>query len=355
MKSITLKNPIDAHLHVRKGDTLATTVPLAANQFAHAVIMPNTKPAIQTVEDVRRYKAEILEHVPRENYFEPLMTFKILPETDPKEVRRFRPESSAGSGLSMSSVIAGKVYPKDLTTNAEDGVDDYFALWPVFEKMQELDIPLCIHGEMPGKDIEGLHREREFLRTLKLIVRSFPKLRVVMEHITTDAAVEAVLSLPANVAATITAHHLIITCDDVGVDRMNPHNYCKPVAKMRADRDALIYAATSGCPKFFFGSDSAPHDKTSKECDGPCAGVFSAPILLPLLAQIFAEHNALDRLERFVCRNARAFYRISRYVGLPDLLVTLMNSPMVVPSIIDGFVPFKAGQELSWSIAKNEL
>ncbi len=351
MKQVTLKNPIDAHLHVRQEKTLATTVPLAASQFAQAIIMPNPKPPIQTAEDVLRYKQEILEHVPKGNHFEPLMTFKILPETDPDQVDRLVPASVGVRCQSL--VISGKIYPKGLTTHAEDGVDDFFALWPVFEKMQELDIPVCLHGEMPGDHIEGPDREREFLRTLKLIVRSFPDLRIVMEHITTDAAVDAILSLPANVAATITAHHLMITCDDVGVDRMQPHNYCKPVAKKKADRAALIYAATSGCPKFFFGSDSAPHDKHSKECDGPCAGVFSAPILLQCLAQTFAEHNALDRLQRFACDNAKAFYRIIRYTSTPNLVVTLWNSPMVVPSIIDGFVPFMAEQKLSWSI-KNE-
>lgn len=352
MKQVTLKNPIDAHVHFRQDEVLETTIPQTAWRFAHAIVMPNTKPPIQTLEDVHRYKKEIMEFVPKEYHFEPLMTFKILPETDPDQVDRLVPRSVGVRCQSL--VIAGKIYPKGLTTHAEDGVDDYFALWPVFEKMQKLDIPLCIHGEMPGGHIEGLHREREFLRTLKLIARSFPDLRIVMEHITTADAVEAVLSLPANVGATITAHHLMITCDDVGFDRMQPHNYCKPVAKFRADRDALVYAATSGCPKFFFGSDSAPHAKESKECDCPCAGVFSAPILLPLLAQIFDEHNALDRLEKFVCSNAARFYRIGRLLSTPDLHVTLWNSPMVVPEMVGEFVPFKAGETINWSIGKNE-
>ncbi len=356
MQSITLVNPIDAHLHLRQEKTLAITVPLAASQFAQAIIMPNTKPPIRTPEEVYGYKRAIMELLPQNSYFEPLMTFKILPDTSPDDVDRLVPRVfTTGNERAQSLVVAGKVYPKGLTTNAEDGVDDYFALWPVFEKMQELDIPLCLHGEMPGDDIEGLDREKEFLRTLKLIVRSFPNLRVVMEHITTNDAVAAVLSLPANVAATITAHHLVLTCDDVGVDRMRPHHYCKPVAKRRKDRDALIYAATSGCPKFFFGSDSAPHTKEAKECDCPCAGVFSAPILLPLLAQIFAEHNALDRLEKFTCRNAGLFYKTIRHAAQTDLIITLWNCPMVVPEMIDGFVPFLAGKTIPWSIGKNVM
>ncbi|OGY32709.1 MAG: hypothetical protein A3C02_03675 [Candidatus Andersenbacteria bacterium RIFCSPHIGHO2_02_FULL_45_11] len=271
------------------------------------------------------------------------MTFKILPDTSPAML----PE------LKQRGAIAGKVYPKNVTTNADDGVEDFFALSPVFHAMEELGIALCFHGEMPGKHIEGMNREREFLRTLRFVAKTFPKLRIVMEHITTAAAVDAVLDLPDTVAATITVHHLMLTHDDVGADRMQPHHFCKPVAQWKADRDVLIQAAISGCPKFFFGSDSAPHLKEKKECSDCCAGVFTAPVALPLLAAIFDTFYALDRLQKFVYDSAKAFYRIDEFWTLPAGLqqpkMQLSKEPWTVPTEINGVVPFMAGETLDWS------
>lgn len=332
--------PVDAHLHVRQGDLLRMVAPITAQYFSYAVIMPNTQPAISTPEDVQQYRAEIVRTTGDFKKFIPLMTFKILPAFDPR----------LAIGMNYAGAVAGKVYPKGLTTNAEDGVDDFFALFPVFEAMQNYGLVLCLHGEMPGNHIEGLDRERAFLRTLSLIARTFPRLKIVLEHITTDAAVETVLQLPNNVSATITVHHLLLTHDDVGADRMRPHNFCKPVAKARADRDALIYAATSGCPKFFFGSDSAPHSADRKESAECCAGCFTAPVCLPLLAEIFERHNALDRLEKFVIWSAATFYRLSFPMENQRQTLTLVKKPMKVPDRIGPVVPFWAGQEISWSV-----
>lgn len=344
MKELTFK-ACDMHVHFRQGDMLTKVAPLTAQHFARALLMPNTTPPIRTAADARRYKREVMDACSQYKGFEPLMTFKILPDTTPEMVRDFLP--SLGQ---IPIAVAGKVYPKGLTTNAQDGVEDYFELFPVFEVMQELGLILCLHGEKPGKYIEGLDRERAFLGTLKFIVATFPDLKIVMEHITTDAAVNTVLDMPSNVAATITVHHLLLTYDEVGVDKMRPHNYCKPVAKRAADRDALVEAAISGCPKFMFGSDSAPHPQHKKECSECCAGVFTAPIALPLLAEIFEQHNALDRLANFAGRFAWRFYEILEFLDKPAKQVTLVKEPMVVPEKYGDVVPFKSGETISWNV-----
>lgn len=333
MRQITLPFAFDAHVHLRDGEMLKNVARLTAKYFSHAIVMPNLTPPIRTTDDVQEYESRINEAIQPGTLYKSLMTFKIYPDTQPCDV--------------PVGIVAGKVYPKYLTTNAEDGVEDYFSLYPVFREMEIRHIALCLHGEKPGKDIEGIDRESAFLRTLFFIAKTFPHLRIVMEHITTAAAVDAILQLPENVVATITAHHLVLTHDDVGGDRMNPHNFCKPVAKRASDRDALIEAATSGCPKFFFGSDSAPHPREKKECSECCAGVFTAPIALQLLAQIFEEHNALDRLANFTGEFARRFYNVNKFEEKP---ITLVKEPMNVPHQYGGVVPFLAGQQISWSV-----
>lgn len=342
VQELVLSNrPVDAHLHVRQGKMLELVAPITARYFSYAVIMPNTHPPICTPDSINSYRAEILRSTAG-NPFKPLMTFKILSDFDSKLV----------PAMKEAGAIAGKVYPKGLTTNAEDGVSDFFALFPVFEAMQKAGLVLCLHGEMPGDEIEGLDRETAFLRTLYFIAKTFPYLKIVMEHITTEAAVDAILQLPANVAATITVHHLLLTYDDVGGDRMRVHNWCKPIAKRKRDRDALIEAAISGCPKFFFGSDSAPHPEEKKRSEECCAGCFTAPVCLPLLAEIFEQHNALPRLEQFVVRSAAIFYELSFPMPPHTPQLTLVKQPMVVPLKIEEVVPFWAGKEISWSIKK---
>ncbi len=337
---ITLPRFFDLHVHFRQGPQLRSVVPWTARFCAAALVMPNTTPPIRIASPLENYRDEIISSAGNEsgNCFQPLMTFKILPDT---HVNTLRPLKEAGA-------VAGKVYPRGLTTNAEDGVEDFFALYPVFAAMEALGLVLCLHGEMPGKDIDGMDRERAFLKTLIFIARTFPRLKIVMEHITTAAAVDTILLLPNNVAATITVHHLLLTHDDVGGDKMRPHHYCKPVAKLQADRTALIQAAISGCPKFFFGSDSAPHAKEKKECSECCAGIFTAPVILPLLAEIFAKHNALDRLLYFIHDSGGRFYRLTE--KMPVHYLRLAQEPMTVPPEIDGIVPFMAGQTLPWSV-----
>lgn len=338
--NLTIPKPLDMHVHLREGDLLRMTVPRTARYFSKALIMPNLTLPIRTAKDVSLYRQEIMVAASPSSDFEPLMTFKILPDTDPSTLK----------GLKGAGAVAGKVYPKGLTTNAEDGVEDYFALHPVFTEMQKLGLVLCLHGEKPGKNIDGLNREHAFLRTLFYLARTFPKLRIVLEHITTAAAVDAVLHLPDTVAATITVHHLLLTHDDVGGDHMQPHHYCKPVAKFASDRDALVEAAVSGCPKFFFGSDSAPHLRGRKECSECCAGIFTAPIALPLLASVFKQNGALDRLRMFAHDAALRFYGL--YEKPPPHAVTIMlkDEPIRVPEEIGGVVPFCAGQWLAWSV-----
>lgn len=333
---LTIPKPLDMHVHFRQEPMTSQIVPYTACDFSRALVMPNTKPAIQTPHQVVGYRQMIMASVPEETSFLPLMTFEIRPDTDPALI----------APLQLAGVVAGKGYPKGMTTNAEHGIEDYFALFRVLAEMQRLDMVSCWHGEKPGSGIDGLKREEAFLQTLWYIVRTFPRLRIVLEHITTAAAVQAVLEMPETVAATITVHHLLLTHDDVGGDRMRPHHYCKPVAKFAADRDAVRMAALSGCPKFFFGSDSAPHLTYTKECGEPCAGIFTAPVALPLLAQIFEQYHALDRLQRFVHDNAVAFYRLSPSV--PTL--TLAKSSFEVPPEIAGAVPFFAGQRIDWCV-----
>lgn len=339
--TLSLPKPFDMHVHLRQDDLLRRMAPWTARYFAKALVMPNLTPPVCTANAVALYRQEIIVAVGSASGFEPLMTFKILPDTNPSTLE----------GLQRAGAVAGKVYPKGLTTNAEDGVEDYFALYPVFSMMQKLGLVLCLHGEKPGAGIEGFDRERAFLRTLFYLARTFPTLRIVMEHLTTAAAVEGVLQLPGTVAATITVHHLLLTHDDVGGDRMRPHHYCKPVAKRVTDRDALVEAAISGCPKFFFGSDSAPHPRHRKECSECCAGIFTAPVALPLLAEIFERQNALDRLQLFVHDNALRFYGLSEALRPDRPTLTLVRQPRVVPEEIDDVVPFYAGQQLSWSVA----
>ncbi len=336
----TIPKLFDMHVHLRQDKLLRAVTPFTARVCAKALIMPNPLPPIRTGEAVRNYKSEIQSAADPHTAFEPLMTFKIVPDTDPSTL----------DDLKNVGAIAGKVYPKGLTTHAEDGVEDYFALAPVFRGMEDLGTVLCLHGEKSGKHILGRDRERAFLRTLFYIVRTFPRLRIVLEHITTAAAVDAILQLPDRVAATITVHHLLLTHDDVGCDRMHPNNYCKPVAKDPEDREALIEAAISGCPKFFFGSDSAPHPPEGKarlyDC---CAGIFTAPVMVPLLAEIFERHHALDRLEAFTRSFAAKFYGLIDHKEQSDYL-RLVKEPWIVPERIGGIVPFHAGKEISWRV-----
>jgi dihydroorotase len=335
-QSLVLPRPFDAHVHFRQGEMMDTAVKAISEYFAEGLVMPNTDPPVSQPGDIKLYRASIMAAADNE-HFHPLMTFKILPDTSPSDICLFR---NAGA-------VAGKVYPKNMTTNSHDGVENYPALFEVFEAMQEKNLVLCLHGEHPGEDIDTLDRERKFLRILALIARSFPRLRIVMEHISCRQSVETVLALPENVAASITVHHLVLTNDDVYGQN---HHFCRPVIKKRSDRKALVQAATSGCPKFFFGSDSAPHSREKKECPVSCAGVFAPGIVsLPRLAQLFDENNALKSLERFLGHNGRRFYQLpDDPKKLPSL--ALIKEKSAIASDMGGVVPLCAGQTLPWRL-----
>jgi dihydroorotase len=337
MQTLKIRKMDDMHVHLRQGQMLANVVEHTALQCGRALVMPNTLPAILTADDVVAYRKSIVQHVPKGVNFEPLMTFKVTASTKPEDIVELK---SAGA-------VAGKLYPEGVTTNSADGVRDLKELYAVYSAMQDAGLVLCLHGEKPG--VFSLDRESAFLETLQQLVADFPKLRIVLEHATTKEAVELVAALPSTVSATLTVHHLFITLDDVIGDKLNPHLFCKPIAKRESDRLALVNAAISGNPKFFLGTDSAPHAIESKECACGAAGVYSAPVVLPALAQLFEKHSALNKLESFVSEFGSRFYGLS----LNKEFLLLEKHKWTVPSEYGGVVPFMAGQELSWAIQQS--
>ena len=332
MRLIRIRKGYDFHCHLRTGRVLNSVIAFTAQQFKGAVVMPDTAPPILNAQNVSRYRREITDIT---SFFEPLMTIQINEETTPDMIEEAK----------KAGAIAGKVYPQEVITNSQDGITNFETIYPAIERMQKLGMLLLLHGEDPWEKITCLDRERVFLPTLFGIANNFPQLKIVLEHITTEAAVNLVESLSDNVAATITPHHLVLTIDDV-IENFT-HNFCKPIAKMPADRTALLKAATSGNPKFFFGSDSAPHVREKKECNCGCAVVFNAPIALPLLVQIFEEQGALDKLENFVTNFGISFYNLQdEYTDA----VILVKEDWIVPRQYNGIVPFMAGKVLHWKI-----
>lgn len=323
------------HIHLRQADMLKAVLPHTVKQCSRAIVMPNTVPPVLTVEDLVNYRSSIIENLTNGDQFEPLMTFKVAPSTTPEEVKK----------LKEAGATAGKLYPDGVTTNSEDGVNDFKALYPVYDEMQNQNLVLCLHGEMPGEF--SLDRETKFLETLKDIAGKFSKLKIVLEHCTTEAAIECVKALPENVAASITLHHLYLTLDDIIGGSLNPHAFCKPVAKFPSDREALVSAATSGNPKFFLGSDSAPHTVASKECACGAAGIYTAPVLLPALCQLFEARDRLDNFEPFVAEFGAKFYGLPLNKGS----VKLVKKEWTVPEEYEGVKPFLAGEKLSWQLA----
>ncbi len=301
MDRIAIRRPDDWHVHLREGLLMKQMARRTAEQFARATVMPNTlNPPIRTAADASVYRQQIMAAT-RGMDFTPIMAIKLYPTTAVALIE----------GARETGVQAAKLYPEGVTTHSEDGIslENILSMYQVFQAMERLGMLLLLHGEAPGHFC--LDREVVFLNTLMQIAKDFPRLKIVLEHITTQEAVSAVLSLPNTVAATITLHHLELTLDDVIGDKIHPHNFCKPIAKRPSDRQALLEAAFSGNPKFFFGSDSAPHPIEAKECAEGCAGVFTAPVAMPRLVEIFERHGALSRLEDFVSRFGAEFYGFS--------------------------------------------
>lgn len=333
----TLSRPLDMHLHLRDGDMLQLVAAESAAQFAGAVIMPNLVPPVTSAAMLREYRDRIMAACgAHAGSFQPLMTLFFQHYTEGQLAE------------ALPHLFAIKLYPHGVTTNSESGIHSIAAAEPVMKLMEEMGIPLLVHGETTGFVMD---REAEFLAIYERLATRFPRLRIVMEHITTAAAA-ALLDRHENLHATVTAHHLVITLDDVAGGMLQPHLFCKPIAKRPEDREALLAAALAAHPKLMMGSDSAPHPRHAKECCGCAAGVWSAPVLLPRLAELFEAHGALDRLQAFVSDNAIRIHGLNP----PEKSITLVRDPWTVPAVYGGdglpaVVPWEAGRELPWRIA----
>ena len=329
---LQLTSPLDMHLHLRENSMLQNVAPLSSKTFSGALIMPNTLPPITTKEMLIGYKKEILEATKEDN-FTPYMTLFFSSSYDYNFLKSLKDD-----------LLAIKLYPAGITTNSEGGVAEFNIeqLRPTLEAMSELDIPLCIHGESSGFVMD---REAEFIPIYKELADAFPNLKIIMEHITTAAATKALLE-HKNLYATITLHHLYITLDDLAGGKLQPHLFCKPIAKRPEDREALLNLALNAHPKVMFGSDSAPHPKSAKEAPGCAAGVFTAPIALQALTELFEKYNKLENLQAFVSDNAQKIYKITP----PKKEVVLVKKEFRVPKSYGDVVPFLANQTLRWSI-----
>ena len=331
--SITLNSPLDMHLHLRDEAMLQTVAPLSSATFSGAIIMPNLVPPVSTKEALDEYKNRI-KMVIGEDSFSPYMTLFFKP-TYTKEFLE-----SIGDEL-----VAIKLYPAGITTNSEGGVNGFEVeeLRPTLTAMSELGIPLCIHGETNGFVMD---REAEFVSIYEMLATNFPKLTIIMEHITTKESVEALDRFP-NLYATITLHHLLITLDDVAGGMLQPHLFCKPIAKRPEDREALRKVALEGHSKVMFGSDSAPHPQHAKESCGCAAGVFTSPIAIQVLTELFMQHSNIQNLQAFISDNAQ---RIYKNIKVPQKTITLKKKPFIVPQKYGTVVPMYAGEELAYSI-----
>lgn len=331
-----INEPLDMHLHLRDGDMLKLVGPLTSNTFSGALIMPNLVPPITTKEALLAYKERINEACKNDNFI-PFVTLFFKNDYSYEFLKDIK-----------NDIIGIKLYPAGITTNSETGVSsmDVEVLRPTLESMSKLGIPLCIHGETNGFVMD---REKEFMYIYESLATAFPDLKIIMEHITTKDAIE-LLDKYDNLYATVTLHHLLITLDDVAGGMLAPHLFCKPIAKRPEDRTALLNAALKAHPKLMFGSDSAPHPKSKKESCGCAAGVFTSPIALQVLVELFEKHNSLENLNSFVSLNAQKIYNLN----LPKKTIKLIKKDFIVPLIYEykneNVVPMYAGETISWSI-----
>ena len=345
MTSITIRKPDDWHLHLRDGAVLRAVLPETSRHFARAIVMPNLVPPVVTLADAAAYRDRILAALPPGAEFQPLMTLYLTEATDPADVAR-----AAASGV----VTAVKLYPAGATTNSQSGVRDLERAMPVLEKMAEIGLPLCIHGEVTTPEVDIFDREAVFIDTvLAPLRRRLPELRVVLEHVTTSQGVAFVREAGPGLAATITTHHLILNRNHILAGGIRPHYYCLPVAKRESHRLALREAATSGLPQFFLGTDSAPHLDALKEHSCGCAGCFTATNTLSLLAHVFDDEGALDRLEGFTSLHGPAFYRLA--VNTATLRLEKRPEPCQWPDKImteaGPVTVFNPGFPVHWHIA----
>lgn len=345
MTKLVIVQPDDWHIHLRQGNFLAKTVADASRQFRRVLVMPNLTPPICTTEQAAAYKYAILATLKNTTDFLPIMTLYLTQTTLPEAI-----EEASGSGI----VAACKLYPAGSTTHSELGVQDCEKLHPVFEKMQELDLPLCIHGEVVSPEVDIYDREARFIdTTLKKLTTDFPQLRIILEHVTTQEAIAFVMASSDKVAATITAHHLLLNRNDLLVGGIKPHYYCLPIVKRAEHQEALIKAATSGSKKFFIGSDSAPHAIDKKETACGCAGIYTAHAAIELYAEAFEQANALDKLEGFCSFNGPDFYKLPRNSNF----ITLLKEPWQVPRYYHygdtKLIPFRADSLIQWKLVNS--
>ena len=325
MEKLSIKRPDDWHLHLRDGDMLKAVLPHTAQDFGRAIIMPNLVPPVTTTQQASAYRERIMAALPEGMNFTPLMVLYLTEQTDPADVR---------AGFEQGLITAVKLYPAGATTNSASGVRDMEKVMPVLEVMAEIGMPLCVHGEVTDSDIDIFDREAVFIdRVLDPLGRRLPNLRVVFEHITTKQAVDYVSQASRALAATITTHHLMINRNAYLAGGIKPHYYCLPVAKREVHRKALVAAAISGDPRFFLGTDSAPHTDPNKLQECGCAGIFTAPNTMGCLAQVFEDEEALERLEGFASLHGPAFYRLP--VNAQEMVLVRSKTPAIYPESIE--------------------
>ncbi|NRA71499.1 MAG: dihydroorotase [Gammaproteobacteria bacterium] len=342
MTTLTITRPDDWHLHLRDGDVLADTVRDSARYMGRAIIMPNLVPPMTDTDILLAYRERILAQVPSESNFKPLMALYLTNNTSADEIIKAQ---------QSGHVYAAKLYPAGATTNSDSGVTDVANIYPALEAMSKVGMPLLVHGEVTSDDIDIFDREQVFIDLiLKPLVIKFPNLKIVMEHITTKQAAEFVASCGDNVAATITAHHLMFNRNHMLVGGIKPHFYCLPILKRNIHQQALVSAATSGSHKFFLGTDSAPHAKDKKEAACGCAGLYTSFAAIELYAETFDQENALDKLEAFASHNGPDFYNLPRNSDTITLVKQAWTVPNTLPLGNDIVVPIKANEQLSWMV-----
>ncbi len=342
MNKITLTRPDDWHCHLRDGDLLTRTVADTAKRFQRAAIMPNLQPPVTTLVEALDYQQRIIKNIPAGMHFNPLMTLYFTDALTSATIKEAK---------ASDKILGIKLYPKGATTHSQAGVAQFKTIYPLLEVMQEVDLPLLIHGEVTDPNIDCFDREAVFIdKVLIPLHKTFPNLRMVLEHISTQPAVEFIKDTPANIAATITPQHLLYNRNALFQGGLRPHHYCLPILKRANDQEALIQAATSGHAHFFLGTDSAPHAKQAKEKDGGCAGIYSAHAAIELYAEIFAKHDALAQLEKFASNNGAEFYKLP----INKQKITLIKQPWSVPKTLpfgqQSLVPLRANETVEWQI-----
>jgi dihydroorotase len=343
MQSLSIPYPDDWHCHLRDQSVLSRTVADTAHRFRRAIVMPNLLPPITSVAAAQAYLDRIKQHIPSGNLFQPLMTLYLTNDISPTEI-----VAAKNSGI----IFACKLYPAGATTHSDHGISLIDSIFPALETMQEIGLPLLIHGETTDPETDIFERESAFIdQVLSPLIEKFPKLRIVLEHISTQYAVDFIKQAPSHVAATITPHHLMINRNDLLVGGIHPHYYCLPIVKRASDQKALIKAVISGNPKFFLGTDSAPHTSSKKESACGCAGIYSAHAAVELYTQLFDKYDALDKLSGFASEFGAQFYRLPINTDRMTLIKKTWDVSETLAFGENTLIPFHAGKTLQWQIS----